>query len=74
MGKTYHQTNVNKCKARATMLILTHTEKKFTHTKQNIKRHNLGKGLIIINMFATNKTRNYKTNIFRLQEQDKNTI
>ena len=43
MGKTYHQTNVNKCKARATMLILTHTEKKFTHTKQNIKRHNLGK-------------------------------
>lgn len=36
MAKTYHQTNVNKCKARATMLILTHTRKKFTHTKQNM--------------------------------------
>ena len=36
MSKTYHQTNVNKCKARATMLILTHTKKKFTHTKQNM--------------------------------------
>ena len=43
MGKTYHQKNVNKCKARATMLILTHTKKKLTHTINNVKRPNSGK-------------------------------